>query len=242
MPKKLMMWSAAAAACLMTAATASATTYKAVYTGTVSSGYDLTGLFTTPDTSLAGLSYKEVFTIDTAMGSLMSTAQSEQVFGGSSFGLSDPVTATITINGKTVSLGSASFAIARTGASAGQYQIYDDVQSASFDANGSVNNYIAGGITTDASGIVPTSFSSKGYLIPVDGVVVKDLGSAFLFHTIDKTGKDVVDTYGVLSPTSAAPEPGTWALMFGGIAMIGGMLRIAHARRRENEVAGIATA
>jgi len=41
---------------------------------------------------------------------------------------------------------------------------------------------------------------------------------------------------------SAAPEPGTWALMFGGLAMIGGMLRIANARRRENEVAGIATA
>jgi len=45
-----------------------------------------------------------------------------------------------------------------------------------------------------------------------------------------------------LTATSAAPEPGTWALMFGGLAMIGGMLRIANARRRENEVAGIATA
>lgn len=41
---------------------------------------------------------------------------------------------------------------------------------------------------------------------------------------------------------SAAPEPGTWAQMFAGLAMIGGMLRIANARRRENEVAGIATA
>ncbi len=41
---------------------------------------------------------------------------------------------------------------------------------------------------------------------------------------------------------SAAPEPGTWALMFGGIAMIGGMLRVAKARRREDEVAAIATA
>lgn len=34
---------------------------------------------------------------------------------------------------------------------------------------------------------------------------------------------------------SGAPEPGTWALMLGGVGMLGGMLR-AHARRRRDEV------
>ena len=45
-----------------------------------------------------------------------------------------------------------------------------------------------------------------------------------------------------LTATSAAPEPSTWALMVGGIAMIGGLLRVAHARRREDDMACIATA
>ena len=56
------------------------------------------------------------------------------------------------------------------------------------------------------------------------------------------TGSETFSINGTAPAVSAAPEPGTWALMFGGLAMIGGMLRIANARRRENEVAGIATA
>jgi hypothetical protein len=45
-----------------------------------------------------------------------------------------------------------------------------------------------------------------------------------------------------VSSVSAAPEPSTWALMIGGLAMVGGMLRTASARRRQDDVAGIATA
>lgn len=69
--------------------------------------------------------------------------------------------------------------------------------------------------------------------------------SAALFGHVVAGGNEFYQNNGVptsLTATSAAPEPGTWALMFGGLAMIGGMLRIAHARRREAEVAGIATA
>ena len=50
------------------------------------------------------------------------------------------------------------------------------------------------------------------------------------------------EQHGLFGSISAAPEPGTWALMFGGIGMIGGMLRLAKARHREAEVASIATA
>jgi hypothetical protein len=41
---------------------------------------------------------------------------------------------------------------------------------------------------------------------------------------------------------SAVPEPGVWVMMLGGLAILGAMLRIDHAYRREHEVAAIATA
>ena len=44
------------------------------------------------------------------------------------------------------------------------------------------------------------------------------------------------------STVSAAPEPGAWALMLGGVGILGAFLRLTHARRREDEVKNIATA
>lgn len=41
---------------------------------------------------------------------------------------------------------------------------------------------------------------------------------------------------------AAAPEPGTWALLLGGIGMLGALMRIGKARRDEDAVSEIATA
>jgi hypothetical protein len=57
----------------------------------------------------------------------------------------------------------------------------------------------------------------------------------------DNSGTLEISVAGPTAAISAVPEPGIWVLMFGGIAMIGGMLRIAKARRREEEMAAIAT-
>jgi len=75
---------------------------------------------------------------------------------------------------------------------------------------------------------------------------------SFVFNTPNapENAKDVVidqayiigSATGGGTPISGAPEPGTWALMLGGIGMIGGMLRIARARRREKLFAAVATA
>ena len=50
-----------------------------------------------------------------------------------------------------------------------------------------------------------------------------------------KTGADHYNGFGddvrLTVAVSAAPEPGTWALMFGGLAMIGGMLRLGRKRQ-----------
>ena len=44
------------------------------------------------------------------------------------------------------------------------------------------------------------------------------------------------------SAVSAAPEPGSWALLLGGVGILGAMLRAGYARRREDEVKSTATA
>ena len=50
-------------------------------------------------------------------------------------------------------------------------------------------------------------------------------------------------TYAAVPDTvSAAPEPGTWALLLGGVGILGAMLRAGYARRREDELKSIATA
>lgn len=41
---------------------------------------------------------------------------------------------------------------------------------------------------------------------------------------------------------AAAPEPGTWALMLGGIGIFGAALRLRHARRREDDFKSVASA
>jgi len=47
----------------------------------------------------------------------------------------------------------------------------------------------------------------------------------------------------VVTPiTSAVPEPASWALMLGGIGMLGAFLRIQHARRHKDQVTDIASA
>jgi hypothetical protein len=43
-------------------------------------------------------------------------------------------------------------------------------------------------------------------------------------------------------PVSGVPEPGVWVMMLGGFAILGAMLRMGHALRRERQVSGIATA
>ena len=92
--------------------------------------------------------------------------------------------------------------------------------------------------------LMPTSNPVLSY----EGVVFNTTSGQYNLYSNGADNYNFINAAGTSLATgttvsvSAAPEPGTWALMFGGLAMIGGMLRVANARRRENEVAGIATA
>lgn len=117
----------ATSALALTAASAEAATMKAVYTGTVYSSYDQTGVFGEADTSLDGLSYLLTFIYDTALGNRNTLpGYYDEVSGGEVYSAStDPIlSAKLTINGKSFSVD-------------GSYQGFAGVQS----DNSSYSNY-----------------------------------------------------------------------------------------------------
>ncbi len=202
----------------------------AFYQGVVTAGYDLTGLFGVAGASLAGDSYTEYFYIDTSKGINTVTSTSDMTLGGSSTGLSAPISAAITINGHTEIISGATYGIARTGynSSTGRDEIYDAATSSSYTQSGITTNSISSGIYSTASNIIPNHYD--GYNITVDNKTVFDLASSFMFYTANYNGVASVNTYGALHALSAAPEPSTWLLMLAGVGGIGLAFRQAKKR------------
>ena len=66
--------------------------------------------------------------------------------------------------------------------------------------------------------------------------------SFFGLHGGEKAGAEIQGTFTLAhaSAVSAAPEPASWALMLGGVGILGGVLRVLHSFRRENEVSNSA--
>ena len=97
----------------------------------------------------------------------------------------------------------------------------------------------AGGRTLAATGAYTFNFNPA----PATG-----FGTGITFATgttvgDDSTRSDIPATLTVSAgAVSDAPEPGAWALMLGGLGVLGALLRIQQARRREDEVKDVATA
>jgi len=216
---KLTLLAAAAASLIALAATpASAETVTEVFTGTVTSGFDFDHLF--GGGNLKGDAYREVFTIDTSTGF--------DVLGAL---VNADITSSITIDGKTFSGGEDFTSIAiNDGTDGGFGQM--SVATTGLK-NGHAYLFNADLTTLTEGSEFPSALGDHYDPIQVGGGVYAPKA----FNNVTIAGE-----YIGLQPCSAAPEPTTWALMFGGLAMIGGMLRIAKARRREDEATGIATA
>lgn len=107
--------------------------------------------------------------------------------------------------------------------------------------------FIGDGLTGDGTGTTQTFYVPAGatelFLGISDACGYDGAPSCYGDnHNVGAVGFTAQATGVMAGSVSAAPEPGTWALMLGGLAMIGGMLRIAGARRRENAVASAVTA
>ena len=82
--------SAAFAASFGLAAPVSAAVVQVQYTGTVSSGYDQTGIFGTAGSYLGGLAYTANYTFETTNGYTYSSWNQNYVYGGSGYGNLSP--------------------------------------------------------------------------------------------------------------------------------------------------------
>jgi hypothetical protein len=186
--------------------------YTEVFTGTVASGVDTFGDFGVSGANLTGDAYKETFTFNDSLGTLTKTSTGEKISGGSS------LTATLTIDGKSYTIvGNKTSYVENSGSN------YEDLASGK----------VAGGTATlegdlnDSRLGLPTYFGEHYAPIEVGQNGVTAPASYNFFQEIIGGCSETLK----LVPTSAAPEPTTWALMFGGVALIGASLRVAKRRR-----------
>jgi len=159
------------------AGTASASVYLAEYTGTVIGGYDGSGVFGAPNTSLNGDAFVAIFTYDTAVGGRSTDpGVNDQVYGGAVFSLPSPVSATLEISGVTQSIAGyfSGVATAQPGL------VFDAVE----DYPGNVTNgYVDNYLSTYAQ--APSATASLDNTFPSESATNSPGTGGFNFLTFD---------------------------------------------------------
>jgi len=201
----------AAVLTVLLAGTASATQYVVTYTGTVSSGYDGTGVFGVAGANLTADPFTAVYTYNTGVGVRATVAGvSDSVTGGSYIGQPSVASAKLTINGVTVSFSGAqaSSADAEPGYAA---------EYAGFGVNDYVDNNIsAAGLSATLNETLPFTAGS-----PTNGN----------FFQLSSLGRSATGGFSTETiQISALPEPTTWAVLLMGVGLIG--LQLRRARRQ----------
>jgi hypothetical protein len=212
----------------------SATIVDVLYTGTISTGLDVTGVFGVANTSLTGDSFSVSFVFDTTKGATSSSPDRNNVYAS---GNSSPaLSAVITISGHSVSIGVPNYYGDIYGYSNGVY-------SEQFHEASRVTN---GNISTDSH--VTASISNSDATLPV-GIIgpptytVKPPDTVGGFFQIDthnnNTGAGQF-AWGRLTPltltvSASVPEPSTWSMMLLGFVGLGLAARRAARRKVDSE-------
>jgi hypothetical protein len=221
-----------AAGTLLLAGQASAAIMQATFTGTLTSGTDISGVFGDAGSSLGGQAYTSVFGYDTTLG-YFAEFGGGGVFGfnqsggtGTSTPLSPVTSAALTVGGATVTITpivSADFGavwittapIYDVTADAGggnRFAAYTSAKVGQLTNDPAQTFDLAGLGSADftyATG--PAAFSAKGSVARVSVICLDDC-----------------------PPLAGVPEPSTWALMLSGFVGLGAALR---RRRRTRAVA-----
>lgn len=205
-----------------------ATTMLATYTGKISSGFDISGLFGPAGGSLGGKSFTAEFTLDTTEGKRITTPTDDRIQGGPWFGpgISSPISATLTIDGHTQAVG-------------GDFEALGQVMT-----DGFVTHYARDFIeyhpgataerTVSVSAFTGVSLLSLTSALPLTAVT--DMGGFAGFHTnLDGYQPIFTEMYFQGPGTvkiSVIPEPATWAMMIAGFGLAGARLRRTSRRPR----------
>jgi hypothetical protein len=215
-------------AALAVAQPASAAIIQVSLTGTVSEGFDQSGLFGAPNTDLTGAIFSLVEYFDTTKGTLVLGGPTEILAGGIHFNgdPSSPGSAILTLNGVATPVGG------------NVYSFLDAMQNGG-DAS-VIDRFFGDHVTTE--NILEVALDSSAPLHLLDGwhsdcpVADRCRGefyfSQYAFVTNPGTpasylyrdrGTFDVDTFDV--QVLSVPEPATWAMMIAGFGLVGGTLR-----------------
>jgi len=203
---------------LSLASSAPAATFLITYTGTISKGFDGTGLFGTRGADLAGLPYKAVYTLtDPKPGAaIFNDGHVGQTHGTFN---TNPLTATLTIKGAIQSLDQSGRAYQRNGLNSSEPDEirHEVLNNFGDDSDLLFHSIVGGNIVSSSDYRQPLSYTVR----PGDSA-----SGAFGFFTIFNTRLAV----GELAPTTVTiarvvPEPATWAMMIAGFGLVGATMR-----------------
>jgi hypothetical protein len=229
--RKTILLGAAVAALVATSASADIITFT--WTGKVQSGVDKLKMFGTSATAnMANKTFTATYVYDTLLGFV----------GGSQAGdpstVSPLVSAQITINGKTISIGGAfhsGFAADKDQDSSefttaqdfdGIYHVTLQNQVFSYDVTRPYGDPSFNDLDVDLNSAENTSlFGSIYSFIEKDQVAGSGFEHLFLLNQHLTINRQIVTP----PPPASVPEPASWAMMLGGFGLIGGALR---SRRR----------
>ena len=225
---------AAVVACCGVIAPVSAAIVQVQYTGTVSSGYDITGVFGTANSFLTGAAYTANYTFETANGYTYNSPNQNYAYGGSAYPtLSPSLGSTVTINGNTVSIAGNYF-----GEIYGIHldyfgQTYHAAQDYVSSGSGYTNNYSYNTIY-NFSNTIPASITGPFSYAVTGG----DYANGYVQITdYNYSSGTVAYANAYLTPDHVTigapiPEPETYAMLLAGLGLLG-----FAARRRKLKLA-----
>lgn len=230
-----LLTSVAFAASFALAAPVSAAVVQVQYTGTVSSGYDQTGIFGSAGSYLDGLAYTANYTFETTNGYFNGDWYYNQVYGGSAYGnLSPALSSSVTINGNTIAISGNYFGHIYGHNSGSFSQVYHHAQEYVVTGSGYQQTYSENSIYNN-SGTLPMSLTGPLSYALTGGDY--SFGSMGIFESPTGNGYTVY-TYASFTPDHVTigapiPEPETYALLLAGLGLLG----FAARRRKIKEVA-----
>ncbi len=222
---------------------ANAAIYVETFQGTAT-GIDALGLFGIPGKTLSGDAFSVVFTINGSLGINNSPYSGvHQIYGGTTFLVSDPVIGSVTINGVSFTVGSTGgYGVSHIGFNPAPQSGESDKAQISAYALDYYSSSIPNADSISLSGEMLSNTSTTGfptnfgqsYSIVSDQASIYGFGSLYIRDNNGILIENILLNPSILTPNgvSAAPEPASWALMIAGFGGVGGVMR-----RRRSTVA-----